>query len=104
MDVHLTVIALVISGLSLALSAYLGFGGRKRDQQADTAAETTTLTTLLVRLEHISAGITEIKTQISSLQTDTRELRERITRVEESVRQAHRRLDETGKQKREGTV
>lgn len=99
---HLTIIALVISGFSLAVSTYLGFGSRKREQKADTAAETTTLTTLLVRLENIGAGITEIKTQISSLQTDTRELRERVTRVEESVKQAHRRLDETGKQKREG--
>lgn len=89
----LTIIALIISGLSLALSAVLGIGGQKRAQKNDIATETTTLTTVLVKLETIGAGITEIKAQISTLQTDTRELRERITRVEESAKQAHKRID-----------
>ena len=55
--------------------------------------ETTSLTTVIVKLENIGNGITEIKTELTNLKNEVSENRERIVKVEESVKQAHKRLD-----------
>lgn len=53
----------------------------------------TQMTTVLIKLEHIAEGVSEIKTDIKSVKQDVEELRERMAKVEASSASAHKRLD-----------
>lgn len=87
-------VALVISGVSLAFGLYSGIANMKRNSKTDTQQEATQLTTVIVKLENLGTGITEIKNELCNIKNDTRELRDRIIAVEQSAKQAHKRLDE----------
>lgn len=86
-------VALVISGISLAFGIYQGIFNLKRNQRADTEKDTAELTTVIIKLESIGTGITEIKSEMSNVKNDIKEDRERLIRVEESAKQAHKRID-----------
>jgi len=78
-----TMVALVLSVVNLRRSA-------KKDDRA-SASE---MATVLMKLEHISNTVAEIKLEMSNVKTDTKENREEIIRTKESSRQAHKRIDE----------
>ena len=94
-------VALVISGLSLAFGLYSGIANMKRNSKTDTKQETAQLTTVIVKLENLGTGIAEIKNELFNIKNDTRELRDRIIAVEQSTKQAHKRLDEHIAQKQQ---
>lgn len=94
-------VALVISGVSLAFGLYSGIANMKRNSKTDTQQEATQLTTVIVKLENLGTGITEIKNELCNIKNDTRELRDRIIAVEQSTKQAHKRLDEHVAQKQQ---
>lgn len=52
------------------------------------------MATVLTELKSISNGIDDIKKEITSIKDDVKENRDRTTRVEESCKQAHKRIDE----------
>lgn len=93
-------IAIVISIISLAFGIYQGIANLKRNQKFDDKKDATEMTTVIVKLENIGNGITEIKSELSNVKNDIKEDRERIIRVEESAKQAHKRLDCLEKYKR----
>ena len=86
-------VALLISGVSLAFGLYSGVSNLKRNQRSDDKNEASQLTTVIVKLENIGTGISEIKNEMSNVKSDVKESRERIIKVEESAKQAHKRLD-----------
>lgn len=86
-------IALVISIISVSFGVYAGVTNMKRNKSSDDKSEATKMTTIIVKLENIIAGISEIKAEINDVKTEIREVRERTIKVEESARQAHKRLD-----------
>lgn len=88
-----TEVALLISILSVAFAIFSGVINLKRNQSHDDKLEATQLTSVIVKLENISTGVTEIKSEIKSVKEDTKKNSERLTRVEESAKQAHKRLD-----------
>lgn len=94
-------IALLISGLSLAFGIYSGIVNMKRNSKNDTERDASQLTTVIVKLENLGMGIEEIKNELAGIKTDTRELRDRIIAVEQSAKQAHKRIDEHIAQKGE---
>ena len=57
------------------------------------------MTTVIVKLENIGTGITEIKSEMTNVKNDIKEDRERLIRVEDSAKQAHKRLDELYRQR-----
>lgn len=71
--------------------------GSKTDHKADTkeiqerVAETTRLD---VKLDAISKDIADLKDEIRSQRKEFQNLTERVAKVEASVSQAHKRLDE----------
>jgi peptidoglycan hydrolase CwlO-like protein len=83
-----------VSILSLIVSAIVGFSTIKSRNSSDTKQETTQLTTLIVKLENINDGVNEIKADMRNMKDDVRELRDRVIKVEESTKSAHRRLDD----------
>ena len=87
-------VALVISALSLAFGIYQGVSNMKRNQKADNVQEASQMTTVIVKLENIGAGISEIKSDMRNVKDEVRDLRDRIIKVEDSAKSAHRRIDE----------
>ena len=87
-------IALVISFCSFAFAVYSGIANLKRNQKTDDQKDATQMTTVIVKLENISAGITEIKSEKASMKNDINGLNTRLVVVEQSAKSAHKRLDE----------
>lgn len=79
-------IPLLISGLALLFSAY-------QFVKATEKEDTSQITTVLIKLEGIAEGITEIKSDIRTVKDDIKELRERVAKVEASASSAHKRID-----------
>lgn len=95
-------VALVVSVLSVGFGIWSGMSNMKRNEKTDTKADASQLTTVIVKLENIGNGITEIKSEMNNVKNDHKESRERIIKVEESAKQAHKRLDVFEKYKRLG--
>lgn len=87
-------VALVISALSLAFGIYQGVVNMKRNRTSDDKKDATQLTTVIVKLENISAGISDIKSDMRNVKDEVKEMRERLIKVEDSAKNAHRRIDE----------
>lgn len=86
-------VALVISGISLAFGIYQGVSNLKRSEKEEARTDASEMTTVIVKLENIGTGIAEIKNEMSNVKNDIKENRERIIKVEESAKQAHKRMD-----------
>ena len=97
-------VALLISGVSVAFGIFAGISNIRRNQKIDDKKNAAEMTTVIVKLENIGIGITEIKSEMSNVKNDIKEDRERIIRVEESAKQAHKRLDSLEKYKRPGDL
>lgn len=87
-------IIIIISLFSLLFAIYSGGASIKRSYKKDVSRESADLTMVIVKLEDISAGISEIKADLSNVKGDVKEITERLIIAEESVKLAHRRIDE----------
>ena len=86
-------ITILLSVISVSYAIYFGLKRLKRNETLDIKSDTAQLTTVIVKLENISIGISEIKAELFNVKNDIKEDRERIIRLEESVKQAHKRID-----------
>jgi hypothetical protein len=86
-------VALLLSGVSVAYAIYQGITNNKRNQKSDDKNEASQLTTVIVKLENIGIGVSEIKSELSNVKNDMKEDHERLVKVEESAKSAHKRLD-----------
>lgn len=86
-------VALLISAVSVAFALYFGISNLKRNNKQDTANDAAQLTTVIVKLETISSGVTEIKSELKNVKNDIQDLRDRLIIVEQSTKSAHHRID-----------
>jgi chromosome segregation ATPase len=86
-------VALLISGVSVAFAIYQGITNMKRGQKADAKTEASQLTTVIVKLENIGNGITEIKSEMNNLKNDLKDDHERLIKAEEAIKTLRERLD-----------
>lgn len=81
----------VICTLLGAVLSYLSFQRNKgHDIRADTREEAETRT----KLDYISKGVDDIRLDIKSQQREMQELKERVIKNTESIKSAHKRLDD----------
>ena len=80
-------IPIVISAITFLFSLYVYLNGNSK-------ANTTELTTVIVKLENIGNGIADIKSEIANMKTDQKEDHERLIKVEASVNTMWKRYDE----------
>ena len=78
---------IIISAFSLLLAIYTFLHRNSKEN-------TTELTTVIVKLENIGAGITDIKSEIASMKNDQKEDHDRLIKVEASVDTMWKRYDE----------
>ena len=103
--VYMTIeVALLISGVSLAFGIYQGITNMRRNSKKDDQHDAAQLTTVIVKLENIGMGVAEIKSEMTNVKADIKESRERLIKVEESAKQAHKRIDALEKYKRGGDL
>lgn len=86
-------IALIISAVSLGFGIYQGVSNLRRNDHQDNRAEATQITAVIVKLETIGEGVNEIKVDMRNIKNEINDIRERLTKVEESTKSAHHRLD-----------
>ena len=84
-----------INIIGLALSIATFFLGRFASHQA-TGEKNGYLAS---DIGYIKAGIDDLKSEVRAIKSEISELNMRLTRVEESTKQAHKRIDEIIKEK-----
>jgi S-adenosylmethionine:tRNA-ribosyltransferase-isomerase (queuine synthetase) len=84
-----TLIGAIIAALSL-LVAYLGY---QLNKQKEVKSETIQDAQLRTQLDYISKGVDDIRIDLKANEKQMIALGERVKRVEESAKQAHKRID-----------
>lgn len=90
-------IALLISIVSVVFGAYQGLVTLKRHQSTDDRKSASEMTTVIVKLENIGAGVSEIKNEMQNMKSDIKSDHDLLIKVDASARQAHKRLDDLAK-------
>lgn len=86
-------LAVLISVVSVAFGVYGTVSNVKRVYKKDTQADTSILTTIVVKLENLGNVMHKIESEMSSLKTDIKMDHDKLIRVDESVKQAHKRIN-----------
>ena len=84
----------VLTVLSLIFGIYSGLSSAKRGARQDDRQEATDMARVMVKLEDISVGISEIRSELNNVKGDLKEQTERLIVAEQSLKRAHMRLDE----------
>ena len=84
----------LLSAASLFFGIYSSLSAMKRNAKKDTRRDASDMAMVIVKLEDISMGISEIKSDLSNVKGDIKEITERLIVAEQSVKLAHRRLNE----------
>ena len=90
MTVDLTILISVCVAAFTILGVVYTITKSKRDEICSTTSE---MTTVIVKLEHISDAVTGLRGDISGVKEDIKDVRERLIKTEESAKAAHHRLD-----------
>jgi peptidoglycan hydrolase CwlO-like protein len=85
--------SVIISILSLAVAAIVGFTNLKRNQATDNRQTAAEMTTVIVKLEALNNNITEMKSDVRNTRADLQEIRDRLIICEQSTKSAHHRID-----------
>lgn len=76
------------------IGCIVGLAGWLRNHDSDNEKETSNMTTVIVKLENIRVGISDLKSDLKRTAEDLKGIDRRLTVVEESVKQAHKRINE----------
>ena len=90
------------TGILIALiGCIVGLAGWLRNHDSDNERETSNMTTVIVKLENIRVGISDLKSDLKRTAEDLKGIDRRLTIVEQSAKQAHKRIDELKGETRE---
>jgi len=90
---NLTVLTAVISVAAAISGIVLGWTGRSRSSHDDMKKEAGSEAVLRSDMEYIKRGVDDIRLEQRAQGQRIDMLAERVTRLEESAKQAHKRLD-----------
>lgn len=96
-------VALLISVVSVVFGVYSGIVSIKHHNKSENKKESEQMTMMMVKLEGISEGIREIKSEIKCEKEEIKQITERLIVTEQSVKSAHKRLNEISDKKRRKT-
>lgn len=91
--VNITVITALISSAGVISGILIGWSGRSRSVKQDTKEEARSDAAVRADIEYIKRGVEDIKFEQRKQGERFDELSERVTRVEESAKQAHHRIN-----------
>lgn len=87
------IIAIIISFVSLCFAVWMGLKGDRRTDTKDIEERARENAKINFKLDEISGTTREIKQDISSVRDDIKSHNDRLIKVEESAKQAHKRID-----------
>lgn len=90
----LSILSITIGIVASLSGVALGWLGRAKSNKQETQNEATDNAHLRADVKYIRQSVDEIKIDYKAQQHDFDQMSERVTRVEESTKQAHRRIDE----------
>lgn len=93
MQLSATIIISILSLSVAVICCIVNVLNIRRNRRTDDKKETTEFTTIAIKLENISGGISELKSDIRHISTEQQSIRERVVLVEQSVKSAHHRID-----------
>ena len=82
-----------IAALSTFLGILISYLGFQRNVRSDAKSETKESTAVAVKLDYISKGVDDIRLDIKSTNREVDALKEKFARHDESLKSAHKRLD-----------
>lgn len=80
-----SIISVIIAGVSVLFAGISMHRNSKKDSQHDASE----LTTVIVKLENIGSDIRDIKTDMHEVKADLKNHAERLTIVEQQVKELH---------------
>lgn len=87
-------ISLLITLVSVGFAVFFGLRNLKRNEKTDVKEEATSMAILVVKLEHIEHGITDIKGEINSIKNGVQKDHDRLVTVIELVDNVNDRVRE----------
>ncbi len=88
------VIIPILALISGALGVCISWFAFNHKQRKEAGQEGESRGVMASDIGYIKAGVDDLKRETRETRTDVRELSERVTRCEESAKQAHKRIDE----------
>lgn len=85
--------SVMIALASLVVAVIVAIYNISKDGRNKEKTNTSEITTVIVKLESINNGVSEIKSEMKNVKRDIQELRDRIIVVEQSSNSAHHRID-----------
>lgn len=89
----ISIIALIITAISIGFAIYFGLKGSKRNDNSDIKNEAYEKASINVKLDQIGGDVRDIKYDMTGVKKDFQMLNERVIKVEESAKSAHHRID-----------
>lgn len=86
-------VSLLLTGISVAFAIYFGINTKHRNEKQDEQKTAATNTEVMMKLENISDDLKDIKAENRNFREDIANLRERVAKVESSLKSYHKRLD-----------
>jgi predicted nucleic acid-binding Zn-ribbon protein len=83
----------LIAVASLAFGLYSGLANMKRNHKEDSKRDASEMATIIVKLENISIGISEIKTEFNGMKSEVKELRDKVIVNEHSLNAAWKQIN-----------
>lgn len=90
----ISIIGICISAISVIVVLVFNLKGSKRTDNKDIAREAEEKAENKIMLRQISADVSDVKSGMSTMRIDIKELNERVVVVEQSTKSAHKRLDD----------
>ena len=87
----------VISALGCVLGMVFGLVALFRNKKSDDAKEGKEAGIVLTELGYIKAGVDDLKKDKREMRNEMQELHDNVTRLDESCKQAHKRIDKLEK-------
>ena len=86
-------IAILISFVSLCFAMWIGLKGDKRTDTKDIEERAKENARINFKLDEISETTRDIKADVTSMRSEIKSHNDRLIKVEESAKQAHKRID-----------
>lgn len=83
----------VIAAVAAISGVLLGWTGRTREAKQSIRTDSREEAAMRADVEYIKRGVDDIRVEQRAMRQDMSDLTERVTRVEESSKQAHKRID-----------
>lgn len=93
----LTIVFGVISAVCCIFTVIFGLVALFRNKKSDDAKEGKEAGIVLTELGYIKAGVDDLKKDKREMRNEMQELHDNVTRLDESCKQAHKRIDKLEK-------